>query len=239
MKLYNEQISNVLTLLQKENGRKLITEGTPWPEAGKQNLVLRGEMSYELGAGTLPAVSFLGVTSLKELVPADDAFLYGRDLAEIKADAPYARITLLRVEDQLMNRGEEIYDAMRRFINTRYHVNPSGFMNRISTGSKHEPVRISKVALDQGLSFAKVARLYMDAYREHKEVIAVQVIFVTLPDFNYAELTKLAQKNEEITLSLDHILRDVKMDCTTCKLQSICNEVDGMKELHFQTNSTK
>lgn len=234
MKIYDEQISNVIALLNTESGQKLETNGTPWQDAGKQNLVLRGEMSYELGAGTLPAVSFLGVTSSKELVPADDAILYGQELSQISTDSPYARITLLRIDDELMGKGEAIYDAMRHFVHTRYKVNPKGFMSRISTSSNHEPVRVSKAALENGLSFAKVARLYLDAYKAHREAIAVQVVFVTLPDFNYGEIVRLTQKNDQITAALDHILRDVKMDCSSCKLQLICNEVEGMKELHLK-----
>jgi hypothetical protein len=237
MKIYDEQIAQVLNLLKLNigKGQQLETNETPlWQDAGKQNLVLRGEMSYELGAGTLPAVSFLGVTSSKELVPTDAAILYGQELSKITTDSPYSRITLLRIDDDLIGRGEAIYDTMRDFVNTRYQVNPKGFMSRISTSSNHEPVRVSKAALENGLSFSKVARLFLDAYKAHPEVIAVQVIFVTLQDFNYSELVRLAQKNDQITAALDHVLRDVKMDCSSCKLQTICNEVEGMKELHFK-----
>jgi hypothetical protein len=235
MNIYNKQISNVLKLLNKEKGQRLETDGNLWQDVGKQNLVLRSEMSYELGAGTLPAISFLGVTSSKELVLKDSAILFGQDLSEISTDTPYARITLLRIDDELLGTGEvtAIYDAMRHFANTRYKVNPKGFMSRISTSNNHEPARVSKSALEEGLNFSKVARLFLDAYKAHREVIAVQIIFVTLPNFNYGELVKLSQKNHEITTALDHILRDVKMDCASCKLQEICSEVEGMKELHF------
>lgn len=233
MKLYNEQISNVISMLAGQTSQTLDLKQAPWQEVGRQNLVLRNEMSYELGAGSLPAISFLGVTSSKELVPGDDAILYGKDLNQIVEDTPYAKITLLRVEEELMEKGQTIYEAIRRFSNTRYQVNPEGFMNRISTKSNHEPVRVSKVALEGGLSFAKVARMYIDAYKAHPEVNGVQVIFVTLPDFNYSELARIAKKSEEITSALDHILRDLKMDCSSCKLQVICNEVEGMRELHF------
>ncbi len=234
MKIYDEQISNVISLLHGQSGQKLETNCSPWPDAGRQNLVLRSEMAYELGAGTLPAVGFLGVTSSKELVDGDGVVLYGKDLSALSTDTPYARITLLRIEEELMGKGEAIYDSMRQLINTRYAVNPEGFMSRISTGINHEPVRISKAALDQGLSFAKVGRRYLDAYKAHPQVIAVQIIFITLPEFNYSEITSLAQKTDQITAALDHILRDVTMDCASCKLQSICNEVEGMKELHFK-----
>lgn len=235
MNIYDQQILNVLTLLKEKNSQKLDTKDVIWQDVGKQNLVLRNEMSYELGGEAHPAVSFLGVTSSKELVNSDGASLYGKNLAQINENSPYARITLLRIDDELMGKGEKIYDAMGRLINTRYQVNPKGFMSRISTSSKHEPVRVSATALEEGLSFEKVARLYVDAYKRHKEVIAAQVIFITLSDFNYDELSKIAQKNDEITAALDHVLRDIRMDCSSCKLQPICNEVEGLKELHFKT----
>jgi hypothetical protein len=234
MNIYNDQISNVLKLLNEEIGQRLETSGELWQDVGKQNLVLRGEMCYELGAGTLPAVSFLGLTSSKELVPTDGSVLFGQDLFQISTDTPYARITLLRIDDENLGNGEAIYDAIRRLANTRYKVNPKGFMSRISTSTNHEPVRVSRTAIEEGLSFAKIARLFLDAYKAHREVIAAKVIFVTLPNFNYGELMRLTQKSHQITTALDHILRDVKMDCASCKLQSICSEVEGMKELHFK-----
>lgn len=229
MKIYDAQIENVLALLDAEKRLILNTDGGYWEDAGKQNLVLRGEMAYELGAGTLPAVSFLGVTTSKTLVPSDAACLYGQDLSHIHTDTPYARITLLRVKDIHLDQEESLYDTIRLLTNTRYMVNPKGYMSRISTRSHHEPVRVSKRAIETGLSFGKVARLFSDAYKRHREVLAVQVIFVTLPEFNYEELAKLSLKNDQITTALDHILRDVKMDCASCSLQVICGEVEGMR----------
>ena len=234
MKIYDEQIASVLNLLSAYESQCLSVNEKKWTDVGKQNLVLRSEMAYELGAGTLPAVSFLGVTSSSALFSGDGAYLFGKDLDQIEADTPYARITLLQVEDEDMGKGEAIYDAMRRFIYTRYKVNPKGFMSRISTSSNHEPVRVGRVELAEGLRFSSVAQLFLEAYKAHREIVSVQVIFVTLADFDYGELMRLAQKNDAITAALDHILRDLKMDCSSCKLQAICNEVDGMKEMHFR-----
>ncbi len=228
MKIYDEQIASVLNLLSEHEYQRLEIDADKWPDVGKQNLVLRSEMAYELGAGTRPAVSFLGVTSSIDLVPGDSAFLYGKELDQISADTPYARITLLRVEDASMGKGEAIYDAIRRFIYTRYKVNPKGFMSRISTSGNHEPVRVSRFALADGLRFSNVAQLFLEAYKTHREVASVQVIFVTLREFNYGALMRLTQKNDQITAALDHILKDLKMDCSSCKLQPICNEVEGI-----------
>lgn len=233
MNLYDEQISRVLGLLKGEKGRLLETGGANWEDADQQNLVLRSEMAFELGGGGQPAVSFLGITSSEALVASDQACLYGEELSQIPADTAYARITLLRVDKEKIGKGEILYDDICRFVRTRYQVNPKGFMSRISTRSTHEPVRVSKTALESGLSFAKVAGSFLEAYKKHPEVLAVQVIFVTLPNFNYSELLRLSQKNDQITAALDHLLRDMTMDCSSCKLQALCGEVEGMKEMHF------
>lgn len=233
MKLYDEQIAHVKALLKGFDVTSL-EQNTIWPDVGRHNLILRNEMAYELGGRELPAVSFLGVTSSGGLLLENDALLCGRDLDQITEDSPYARITILQVEDSFFQKKDLLYDSIKRFTNTRYQVNPKGYMNRISTGSNHEPVRVSKEALKEGLDFSAIAKLYADAYKKHPEVIRVQVAFVTDPNFPYGDLIRQIHRTDEITSALDHILRDIKMDCSSCKLQTICNEVEGMREMHFR-----
>ena len=36
-----------------------------------------------------------------------------------------------------------------------------------------------------------------------------------------------------ITNTLTHIMEGLPTDCTVCQLKDICDEVEGMKELHF------
>ena len=42
--------------------------------------------------------------------------------------------------------------------------------------------------------------------------------------------------NEQINCesSLNHIFDNVMFDCSTCNLKEICDEVDGLKELHLK-----
>lgn len=232
MNIYDNQILKALSLLENEMGKDIKKDISLWEDVGKQNLVLRQEMAYELGGSNLPAVSFIGVTSSENLVPKDGAYLYGKDLSEISKDTPYARITLIRINNDFRD-DESIYHIIREINNIRYNINPKGFMSRISTRNNHEPVRVSKKALSEGLEFDKICKLFLEAYKKNKYVISTKIIFITIKDFNYRALEKLSQRNNEITFALDHILRDVKMDCSSCKLQSICNEVEELKENYF------
>ena len=43
----------------------------------------------------------------------------------------------------------------------------------------------------------------------------------------------LAVKIKRTTSALNHILDNV-FDCSTCNLKEICDEVEGMKELHIK-----
>ena len=57
--------------------------------------------------------------------------------------------------------------------------------------------------------------------------------FGDLADADYAALVKEAKTAKDITLSLTKILEGMPTDCGSCSLKSICDEVEGMRELHF------
>jgi len=274
MKLYDRQIGNSLALLSGLAGRRLaagagpdgraaITDaaggaslgaadgaraagGAPdWPDEGEGNLILKGEMAYELGGGNLPAIGGFGLTSSEALVARDEILLYGPDLSELSADSPYARLAFVRVAEDGLGTGDAgvagdaAYAAIRRIEYTRYHVNPKGYMMRVSVASEREPVRIGKAALAEGLDFAKVGGLFLAGYHAHPEVLAVKLVFVTLPGFPYARLQEEARQAEAITRSLDRIFGNLVMNCASCDLKVVCDEVEGMRELHFSHSARK
>ena len=64
-------------------------------------------------------------------------------------------------------------------------------------------------------------------------MISCTVIFLTDPAANYTELKALAKKSADVTGTLTHIFEGLPTDCSVCALKDICDEVEGMKELHF------
>lgn len=234
MKLYDGLITHCGELFSQKEPRRLETSTPLWPETGDSAMVLRSEMAYELGAPGLPAVGLSMITSDKELVPADEVFLIGKDLPEISGDLPYARISFLRVSDESLGDGNTLYRQIRDVEYTRYHFYPEGFMLRVSTSRNKESVRVSKAALSKGLDFAKAGALLSAAFHRNPLVEAVRTYFITAEDFGYGELEKASREADEITKTIDHILRNVIMDCTACSLQKVCSEVEGLRELHFR-----
>ncbi|MBE5909003.1 MAG: carbon monoxide dehydrogenase [Lachnospiraceae bacterium] len=233
MKLYDETIRRVEDLLEEYPLQSLDVANAAWEDVGDHNLILRSDMAYELGGGTYPAVSVMAVTADTSYVEEDGVYLIGPNLGEITADTPYARIALVRVDADGMGDGNALYNAIRKIEYVRYHINPKGYMTRISASNGREPVRVGKEALSEGLDFAKVGKLFLDKYHENPHIQAVKLIFVTLPEFDYKSLGTLATQCESITGTIDHIFKNVMMDCKSCSLQQVCDEVEGLRELHF------
>lgn len=233
MNIYDNLIQECLDLLKDAEIHSLpLADDRPlWETESEQRLIFQKDMAYELGGGSLPAVSALAFTS--QSAGIDRLLLCGPDLPRLQADTPYARLTILHIDDRDWQDDRQAYRFLRQMEYTRYHVYPRGFMMRISTSAGREPVRVSRKALQDGLDFARVGQLFLDAYHQHPQVQAVTLLFVTAPDFPYELLAGKAAKMEAVTGSLDQIFNHLVMDCRSCSLKPVCDEVEGLRELHF------
>ena len=202
-----------------------------WEQEDEQHILFMKDTAYELGGGNLPAYSGTAFTS--DMGVKGEIIVCGPDLPKIKADSPYARLTILHVNDSAWEDNEQAYRVMRRLDYTRYHVYPKGFSMRISAAAHREPVRIGREALKAGLDFEQVGKLFINAYYSHPEVLGARIFFITEPDFPYEEFGKAVCRMETVTESLNEIFNNLIMDCAACRLKPVCDEVEGLRELHF------
>ena len=233
MHLYDNLIQESLNLVNETLLRTLPLADSQhlWEAETEQRLIFQKDMAYELGGSNLPAVSALAFTS--QPAETDQLLLYGPDLPQLQADSPYARLTILHIDDRDWRDDRQAYQLLRRMEYTRYHVYPQGFMMRISTSAGREPVRVSRKALQKGLDFARVGQLFLDAYHRHPQIQTATLLFITAPDFPYDLLAQKAARMETVTSSLDQIFNHLVMDCRSCNLKPVCDEVEGLRELHF------
>jgi len=229
MKLYDECFEGAAALLTEYPFRRLSISFPPsWKDVGSNQLLFGSDTAFELGGGSLPAVSSIALTDREDLVPCDEVLLCGPDLSEIGSDSPFARIALIRVSDAAMGDGNKLYNTIRKIEYTRYHVNPEGYMPRISPFSQREGVRVGRKAIGEGLSFARIGELFIEGYKKQPGVEAVKLLFVTQKDFPYDRLSALMERSENITKALDHLMKDLKMDCHSCHLRDVCEEVEQL-----------
>lgn len=237
MKLYDDMIARCNDMLKPfpckcyEADAKKAPEKVLWEQENEQRILFKKDMAYELGGENLPAYS--GVAFTSDEAVKDEIVVCGPDLPQLSKDSPYARLTIIRVDDSAWADNEQAYRVLRRLDYTRYHVYPKGFLMRISAAANREPVRVGREALQSGLNFEQVGRLFLDAYHKHSEVLGARVCFITEPSFAYEELGEAVRKMESVTESLNEIFNNLLMDCAACKLKPVCDEVEGLRELHF------
>ena len=233
MELYNSLIND--TRAQLEGLSAKVWNYAPadcWADTGASELVLQRDAAYEMGALGKGSANYVLFTSSSELVDKDQVILYGPDMGQIKGDCDFARIVLLRV-GVLDDDDEAVYRTLKDIEFAKYHVYPEGYMVRMSPESSREQVRVSKKALGKGISFRSVGASYVAEYKKDANVLNATVIFITDPKADYAALQAAAKKAGAVTGTLTHILEGLPTDCSICALKDICDEVEGMKELHF------
>lgn len=238
MILYDEVIRNWNKKIDAREKRELdFSSVSAWEDAGKNNMILRSDMAYELG-GSVQSIFALGstvITADDSLVPRDEVVLVGKDLPEIKKDTSYARLTVVLVDEEAVGEGDALFNAIRNMEYVRYQISPKGFMMRVSTSHNRESVRVSKGSLQEGMTFAHIGKAFVDHLKKNPKVKAVKVYFITEESFDFAELKKDVNQAEAITKTIDHVLKDANMDCHTCNLKEVCDEVEGLRELHFKS----
>ena len=233
MDLFNSLIRDTQAMLDKGLPKVWdYSERDCWTDLGSSELVLQKDAAYELGASGRGSANYVLFTSNPELVNKDQVLLYGPDLREIKGDCDFARIVILRI-GVLDDEDEAVYRTLKDIEFAKYHVYPQGYMVRISPESYREQVRVSKDAIRRGISFKALGMNYIQAYKQDPNVISATVIFLTDPAADYGALKALAKKSADVTGTLTHIFEGLPTDCSVCALKDICDEVEGMKELHF------
>jgi hypothetical protein len=233
MELYNSLIRDSLGLLEKGTAKRWDYDPSGcWKDIGSSELVLQKDAAYELGAAGRGSANYVLFTSSAELVNRDQVLLYGPDLKDIRGDVDFARLVLLRV-GVLDDDDEAVFRTLKDIEFAKYHVYPEGYMVRISPESYREQVRISKQALRRGISLRAIGNSYIREYKKDENVLNATVIFLTAPGFDYEQLKMIAKKANDLTNTLTHILEGLPTDCSVCSLKDVCDEVEGMKELHF------
>lgn len=241
MKLYNAMIREIPNHLgSSEPTVYPYCKTDSWEETDDFELVMLRDAAYELGGKGKPSASLTCVTTDPALVSKDEILVIGKDLQELKADTPYARIALIQVADIESDEEDDTEQAFLAIQNidfVKYHVYPKGFMMRTSSESQQECVRVSKAAVKQGISFRAVGSCFISHYKQDPNVVAVKLIFITASDADYKGMRECAKTTKNITMTLTKIMEGLDTDCGSCSLKPICDEVEGMKELHFGKES--
>ncbi len=230
MDFFNSLIEDVNKLVNKFSERKFnYDKENICNDYGYSQVILQRDTAFELSGTGFNLVTGNNID--------DEIIVIGKDLNEIKSDCKFARISIIKIDDTAEE--QTAYNLIRKIEYVKYHYFPDGYMLRTTSRSHKEAVRVSKTAIKSGISFEKVGNLLINKYKEIPAVQNVRIIFITDENVDFNALFTIAEKNNQITETLNHIMNNVNFDCSTCNLKPICDEVEGMKELHFKTSMGK
>ena len=226
MRLYNNLINEIKDSLCDA---KAVSNEITLSVSNKNSVILLSDTAFELGGSNKPCVSSLAVSS--DIIFSNSVYLLGNDLNEIKSDSPFAKFIFIQVED--FENEQDTFNKIKELEALRYHLSVDGFMTRASALNMREQIRVSKRAIKSSVTFADYGKTLLSKYLEFNYVKSAEIYFVT--DFDdFEKLNVVAKKINQTTSALNHIFDNVMFDCSTCNLKEICDEVDGLKELHLK-----
>ncbi len=230
MEIFNSLIKEVSEIIEPYPKTEYSYEkNNVWEDVGHNQVILQKETLFELDG--------VGFNLLTSSHIDDGVVVVGKDLKELKENTEFARICFIEFKEQ--EETQKTYNLIRKIEYTKYHFFPEGYMIRTSAKAHKESVRVSKTAVKNGISFQKIGNLLINKFKENPAVKGVKVVFVTEDEVDFSKLESLSRKNNEITETLNQVMNNLTFDCDTCNLKAICDEVEGMRELHFKSSMGK
>jgi len=240
---YDPLITEARTLFSNFSSLKTATAPS-WESIPREELILKGDAAFELGGNGASATSGIFFTTNLTMVPesnvqvCDQVFTCPQNF-NMESSINYAKFVFVRLKaDAVENKdSQQLYGLFRKLEYVRYHAYLKGFAIRISSAQHREVSRVSAQAVKEGVSLDAIAQAFKDAYLSIPEVEAVQIYIAAIPkDMSdsgaFKQLEGLSLKSEAITDSLNVIFKGLKMDCSTCGQKELCDEIDGIKDLH-------
>lgn len=224
MNFFDSIINEVTELVGRAEKKTFLQlQENSWKDTGFSEVILQRDTAFELDGVGFNLVTTSEVT--------EGITVVGDNLADIDKSRKFARICIVQLEP--CDDEQETYKLIKKVDYVKYHHFPQGYMIRTTSRSHKESVRVAESAVRAGVDFAKIGSLYIGKCKEIPKVKAVRAIYITEESVDYKYLEDLARKTGDITETLNHVMNSVNFDCDTCSLKAVCDEVEGMKELHF------
>lgn len=238
MEVYDRLIKQTKDILAHYEYRELrVDTSISWPCLKNNEFLMAREVAFELGERFKPSTVFHCPTSNKELISEDRILLIGKDLNQIKKNVNFSRITFFHIEDE--KNQNQAYIKVKRLEYERYKIIPEGYMVLSSSVDNKENIRVSKKAIKEGLDFSILGNTYINHYKKIDGVKHVQMIFIVGDYPCIEELMAISKKIDEVTDAFDHLLKNVILDCEVCPLRVICDDIEALRELHFNKINKK
>ena len=204
----------------------------PWDILDKNIYLFDKNTQVELGGYPKESVNML-IQSSNDFIQGD--YIIGdENLIKKEKHISFGKIVILKIKDI---DGDKIYDFTQDVLLKDSKSHFKDVMTRASSKHYYINYKVSKDAIKNGFSFESIASAIHNQFIQIEAVEDVSVIFILGDSDIYKQLLPIVEKAKEVTLTLNHIFYSVNMDCHSCNMNDICDEVQGLRKLHKELSN--
>ncbi|HXK47667.1 MAG TPA: hypothetical protein PLT09_09510 [Deltaproteobacteria bacterium] len=216
--------------LRNKSGACLFDPGRTWPRGRPGDIILSTDTAIELGHPQTESLAFLMWTDSSDMVVDGRITVVGPDLDGLApGKAPFGKIVLAGVHGFT---GDNAYDRFQELDMIRFRLCLEGYMLRAVPQQNREWGRVSRQARMNGLSLRMIGNELIREYRKLDYVDAAEVIFITSSPQDIRLFRPTGEKAARIIGAMNRIFDDLEQDCDACGFRDVCDEVEGLRDMH-------
>ena len=230
----NSGLDSGLNLGLKDGAAVMPTGSRLWPQEERNPFIMERDTAVELGGWPKESINLIASTS--GALPVNGVCIAAPPgiKEQIRTGKPerhisFGRILLLKTD---VFPEEEIYDYQQQVQISDIRLHLRDVMVRSSGSQSLINLRIGKRAAAEGFSLETMGHTMREYFRALPHVRDAAVILLAGDSPLYKQLQPVAENIRQITLALNTIFDDIDMDCGSCNLSEICDEVEGLREMH-------
>lgn len=238
MKIFDEYIKQaaelILPLIDSDRGLMDVPyEGPLWPIEEKTPFIMERDTAAELGGYPKESVNLILSTSSK--IPFEGVKILGRpeDIDAVRegkgAHLSFGKIVMLKVSGV---EDDDIYDYQQNVQMADIRLRLRDVMLRTSSQQFFTNLRIGRKAAAAGFDLPIMGRTVREHFLSVNHVEEAAVILIVGDSDLYKELLPAAENVKKITVALNTMFEGIDMDCGSCSMSPICDEVDELRKLH-------
>ncbi len=226
MKLFDEDLRSLRELLKRgESGGRVrrLTPLDPDGFLGESGVVLKEDTWVELGPPELPSFSSVLLTETPGLVEEGRVSLWGEDLPRLRGVVPFAQLCLVE--------SREVRDEEYRRLNLApLRIGLRGYMVRGLPSQLKAWSRVSREAVERGLSLSVVGGALLRALRSGFPLSSAEVVFSTCEE-GVRALWGFGEKARKIAGAVGKMVEEVSLDCDRCDYREVCGSVAELRAI--------
>lgn len=227
------------------DGGDMQLNGPLWPTAERNPFIMERDTAAELGGYPKESINLILSTSAG--LPVEGIHLIGATgeansgrTGELHGDRTggqmipaghqsFGKIVFLQTEEIPE---DEIYDFQQRVQLADLRLQLRDVMVRSSSRQYLLNLRVGKKAIADGFDLEILARTIHAHFRNIPKVKDAAVVLIAGDSPLYRQLMSAAERVREITAALNTMFEGIEMDCGSCSMSPVCDEVEDLRRLH-------